>query len=183
MQICKQDVISAIQNIRTRNEVVNTVNIRKELGNQGSYSTIGRLLNEITAEESAVAEFMVNADPECEKFASMLIKQIWAKVAETVQCKFKEQIEQLQKQINILTNENNSLSAELDEYHAKALKDSEQLKSVNLQLGEYRGTAEALKSEITRLHALVDDLTSQLINQNMQLKINLEKQQEESDKK
>ena len=168
--ITKEDVAQARKKILSRHGIPSTVEIRKELGDTGSFSTIGKFLREIITEEEQqkeAARTVVNA--ECEQIAKQSLGVIWNTVKEQMDQIYQNKLQELATLQENLQKENQELAVQLDRYRQKSEEDDAQLKSMNLKLGEAEGARKSLAGENGSLRRLVENLTNKLFNQSSEM--------------
>ena len=168
--ITKEAVAQARKKIMSRHGVPSTTEVRTELGDTGSYSTIGKFLREIITEEEQqreAARTVVTA--ECEQVAKQSLGAIWNAVKEHMDQSYQSKVQELMTIAENLQRENQELAAQLDRYRKKSEDDDAQLKSMNLKLGEAEGARKSLTGENGSLRRLVENLTNNLFNQSSEM--------------
>lgn len=163
--ITKQDVIIARKHLIARNEIVNTRNLRRELGNRGSFTTINKYINEIVEnEESQGDAFAMPQD--CEDMSMNLAKEFWSKAISALDNKYQDLLHHQEDQIEQLKFENNSLCSTLDKYQTKSEQDDALIKQNNLELGKANGMVSTLTNENNHLRLMLSQLTGNLVTLN-----------------
>ena len=161
--ITRDMVKNAVSSLKLQNRKPTIAEIRKVLGNKGSYSTISKWLNELRKEAEP------SADPEKSEAAVILaesasrtVQDLWELALGEMKKVYEKKIRDLNAEIAILNENRDELCKEIDALREQSRLDGELIKKNNLQLGEARGTADSVR----RTNEQIMEMVKSILNLN-----------------
>ena len=161
--VTRDMVRNAVSSLKLQNRKPTIAEIRKVLGNKGSYSTISRWLNELRREAEP------SADPEKSEAAVILaesasrtVQDLWELARGEMKKVYEKKIRDLNAEIAILNENRDELCKEIDALREQSRLDGELIKKNNLQLGEARGTADS----VSRTNEQIMEMVKSILNLN-----------------
>ena len=161
--VTRDMVRNAVSSLKLQNRKPTIAEIRKVLGNKGSYSTISKWLNELRREAEP------SADPEKSEAAVILaesasrtVQDLWELARGEMKKVYEKKIRDLNAEIAILNENRDELCKEIDALREQSRLDGELIKKNNLQLGEARGTADS----VSRTNEQIMEMVKSILNLN-----------------
>lgn len=157
--VTRDMVKNAVSSLKLQNRKPTIAEIRKILGNKGSYSTISKWLNELRREAEP------SADPEKSEAAVILaesasrtVQDLWELARSEMKKVYEKKIRDLNAEIALLNENRDELCREIDALREQSRLDGELIKKNNLQLGEARGTADSVRKTNEQIMEMVKSI-------------------------